>query len=541
MLWTIAKREFLSHLQTFRFGAGLVLCMGLVSLSTFVLTKDYERRLEAYNIDVQKHKDELKNIHVWSALQPRIDRRPEVLSIFNRGIERKVGTTIRIYWGKVPSYTLEPDVPWGWAISWPIREIPSYAARQGKENPYLEIFPILDLVTVVAVVLSLLAILFAYDAVVGEKEMGTLRLALSNPVPRDKVLLGKYIAGMACLSIPLLLSFITALIVMELSPAVSLKVDDFGRIGLMFLFCLVYVSAFFLLGLLFSSRTSRRSTCLALLLVCWVLFVVIVPNAGPYLAKRVYPTVSPDKVRAEKRALWGEMWEKIRKANVIREGGPYMIYLADVNGLGRLIRYSPKKTMDSDLRYYRFVEPLRIEYAEKEWRIEEARLGRLSRQMKLAKVLSSISPVTPFSSATAALAGTDIQSMDRFMEAARRYRRQFIGYLRSKDAFNSYRFFSDDTEEDRRWAEEFWRKLYNGEIKLPLSADIRQAIMERHERDLKDPSKKLRLDDMPVFVFRPEGTASRLERALLDLGILILFNLAFFLGAFASFLRYDVR
>ena len=269
MLWTIAKREFLSHLQTFRFGAGLVLCIGLVSLSTFVLTKDYERRLEAYNIDVQKHKDELKNIHVWSALQPRIDRRPEVLSIFNRGVERRFGTTVRIYWG----------------------EVPTYAAEETKQNPYMAVFPTLDLVTVVAVVLSLLAILFAYDAVVGEKAMGTLRLVLSNPVPRDKVLLGKYIAGIACLSIPLLLSFVTALIVMELSPTVSLKVGDFGRIGLMFLFCLVYVSAFFLLGLLFSCRTSRRSTCLALLLVCWVLFVVIVPNAGPYLAKRVYPTV----------------------------------------------------------------------------------------------------------------------------------------------------------------------------------------------------------------------------------------------------------
>lgn len=215
-----------------------------------------------------------------------------------------------------------------------------------------------------------------------------------------------------------------------------------------------------------------------------------------------------------------------------------MIYLADVNGLGRLVRYSPKETMDSDLRYYRFVEPLRIEYAEKEWRIEEARLGRLSRQMKLAKALSSISPVTLLSSATAALAGTDIQSIDRFMEAARRYRRQFIEYLRSKDAFNSYRFFSDDTEEDRRWAEEFWEKFFRGETTF---SDVRQYIVEKHERDLKDPSKKLRLDDMPVFAFKPEGTASRLERALLDLGILILFNLAFFLGAFASFLRYDVR
>ena len=352
------------------------------------------------------------------------------------------------------------------------------------------------------------------------------------------VLLGKYIAGIACLSIPLLLSFITALIVMELSPAVSLKVDDFGRVGLMFLLCLVYVSAFFLLGLLFSSRTSRCSTCLVLLLVCWVLFVVIIPNAGPYVAKRVYPTVSPDKVEAEKRALWKEMDKKI-EASGVRKGSNYMIYFHDTNGLGELVRYSPKETMDADLRYYQFVEPLRMEYAEKVWRVEEYRLNKLTRQTKLANALSSLSPVTSLSAATAALAGTDIQSLDGFIDAARKYRQQIIEYLKSKNAFNSYRFFSDDSENDRRWAEEFWGKLYRGEIKF--NADIVQAILERHEKDLKDPSKKLRLDDMPVFTFRPEGTASRLERALPDLGILLLFNVAFFLGAFVSFLRYDVR
>ena len=41
----------------------------------------------------------------------------------------------------------------------------------------------------------LLAIVFGYDAICGEKERGTLRLMLSCSVPRDTVLLAKWIGG----------------------------------------------------------------------------------------------------------------------------------------------------------------------------------------------------------------------------------------------------------------------------------------------------------------------------------------------------------
>ena len=49
MIWTIAKRELVSNIITFRFLVGLILCLGLITASTFVLTTDYEVRLESYN------------------------------------------------------------------------------------------------------------------------------------------------------------------------------------------------------------------------------------------------------------------------------------------------------------------------------------------------------------------------------------------------------------------------------------------------------------------------------------------------------------
>ncbi|MEE8583230.1 MAG: ABC transporter permease subunit [Acidobacteriota bacterium] len=55
------------------------------------------------------------------------------------------------------------------------------------------------------IVLSLFAILFAYNAVSGEKEQGTLRLSFSNAVPRDSYILGKAAGSFLALAIPLLI------------------------------------------------------------------------------------------------------------------------------------------------------------------------------------------------------------------------------------------------------------------------------------------------------------------------------------------------
>ncbi len=43
-------------------------------------------------------------------------------------------------------------------------------------------------------VLSLLALIFAYDAIAGERERGTLRLVLTHPIRRWHFLLAKYIS-----------------------------------------------------------------------------------------------------------------------------------------------------------------------------------------------------------------------------------------------------------------------------------------------------------------------------------------------------------
>ena len=147
MLLTIVKKELLNHIVTFRFVIGFILCAILVPISAHVLTRDYVERLDAYSLSSQSHRNELDSVQVYSELKVTIDRKPTVLSMLCVGLEKQLGNTVAIHHG----------------------EVPAIAREHGRRNPLLVAFPEMDIAAIAMIVFSLLAALFAYDAVVGER------------------------------------------------------------------------------------------------------------------------------------------------------------------------------------------------------------------------------------------------------------------------------------------------------------------------------------------------------------------------------------
>ncbi|MDD3890347.1 MAG: ABC transporter permease subunit [Syntrophomonadaceae bacterium] len=79
-------------------------------------------------------------------------------------------------------------------------EVGPTANSQNVLDPFFELF---------AVLCPMIAIFAAMDAVVGEKEKGTLELVLSKPLPRRALLLGKYCAYVLMI-VPLLVAELIA-------------------------------------------------------------------------------------------------------------------------------------------------------------------------------------------------------------------------------------------------------------------------------------------------------------------------------------------
>ncbi|MBC8228996.1 ABC transporter permease subunit [bacterium] len=170
------------------------------------------------------------------------------------------------------------------------------SSETSSEALLLPGFTFIDFTFVVRVLLSLLAIFLSYNLISGEKEAGTLRLTISNSVKRSTLLLGKSCAGVLSLMIPLAIGFLLTMLIMELSFQVHLRTEEHLRAWLIFGVSALYLIAFFLAGLLFSTLTKRSSETLLWLLIFYICLVVIVPNAGISLTKRLLPFPSYSKV-----------------------------------------------------------------------------------------------------------------------------------------------------------------------------------------------------------------------------------------------------
>ena len=164
MFLTLVRRELLDNLMTFRFAAAVVIMLLLVVANTVVLIEDYEQRLADYNAAVKTHRQELRqesSTYSEAMLGPwgmHVDRPPNPLSIFNTGLDKRLGNKIRV------SHSFTPTI-------WDAKK---YAA----DNPLFNILTSIDIVLIFQGILSLLALIFAYDAIAGEYEHGTLRLVL---------------------------------------------------------------------------------------------------------------------------------------------------------------------------------------------------------------------------------------------------------------------------------------------------------------------------------------------------------------------------
>ncbi|MDF6758050.1 ABC transporter permease, partial [Escherichia coli] len=80
-------------------------------------------------------------------------------------------------------------------------------AEQGTLGPRSIEFVITSLVSLVIYLIPLIALLLGFDAVVGERERGSLDLLLALPLTRVELLLGKYLGLAAALTLSTLGGF----------------------------------------------------------------------------------------------------------------------------------------------------------------------------------------------------------------------------------------------------------------------------------------------------------------------------------------------
>jgi len=469
MLRDIIAKEIQDTIMSPKFVFTFLLCTILILLSVYTGINNYQAEQKEYSAAVALNKKNLESQPTYQNLAGtgiKINRPPQVLSTIVNGIQEAVG--------RVATINIAFD--------------PSMIESKYSSSPIFAVFGALDLTFIVKIVLSLFAILFTYDAIVGEKERGTLKLALSNKVPKDRLILGKAIGGFISLLIPLIIPLVLGLLILLIYPNISLSGDDWVRLCIIGILFLLYLSVFFTLGLFISARTTKSSTSFLILLFVWVTFVTIIPKAAIMTAAQINPIPSVHEITAQKDAYLQE----IQKEAVVEQRQ----YVKD--------NPRPEKAEEiakwnEDLKKWAedFQQRLTSKIDERNAAIERDYQAKMRGQQKLAVNLSRISPASALMFGTMNLARTGIIEHERFLNSVKNYKPIFTKWINAK----------------------MMRSLNLGGGEQP----------------------KPELDDMPQHEFIPERLGDSIKRMLPDLMLMILLIIVFFMGAYISFIRYDVR
>jgi len=224
MLRVLVRKELLDNLQNLRFITLCVVSIVLIFSSIVVLTglhnedvRDYHNRLNTQDAFIDQYGHSNRISWMSSLFREPSRYRPLVL-----GIDRDA------------------------------------AQENFVNNPVPALLSKLDLVAIVSIIMSLVAIVLSHNAIAGEREDGLLKLMLSNPVSRSTIVLGKFIGGVITLVIPFSLGVLLGLAYISIGAEVQLQGTDIGVFGLLLVLSYIYMTAFYGLGLLFSAGHALR-------------------------------------------------------------------------------------------------------------------------------------------------------------------------------------------------------------------------------------------------------------------------------------------
>jgi ABC-type transport system involved in multi-copper enzyme maturation permease subunit len=509
MIWLTAKKDFLLNLLSIRFFIGFALCLVIIPFTMIVNVDSYQNQMRIYQIDHDKAEQELKECKVYSRLRPTAVKKPEILSVFSKGISGNIGNQQKV--------TLEeyPLFPSGHASS--------------RDNPLLNAFFSIDFSTVIAIVLSLIAFVFAYDAITREREEGTMKLVFTGQISRISFLFGKLLGLLITLLPILVFCYLLACLIVLANPEVHFTATDWGGIIFLFLTSIVYMILFIVLGMLISSLTSHSSSAIILSLLCWIGFLFLIPNIAVYLSKSFSRTPLYDNVQTAMNGYQDEYirgymdeWKKLM-AEMGLEGISHWTYSGGYDDAQEMWGGS-REVSEFHKALNTWAEPTRIAYADKKWAIQKDYLDKLVKQQRLQHYLSWLSPSEMFKQAANSLCRTDADAFLKYMDSQRAYRETMIRFFVDNRLFSSYRYFTAQKEEDHMTEEE-----------LEANPDVRTR------GSMDDIEKPIDTDNVPRYVYRQSGSMETFKAALDKIAALLAVCMALLIATIAVFMKYDVR
>jgi len=222
------------------------------------------------------------------------------------------------------------------------------------------------------------------------------------------------------------------------------------------------------------------STSITVLLLIWVILTLVIPNLSPYVASQIQPASSIQTVEREKTGIEQEISRKNNEE------------------FGKWYQEAQKKNVPFEEiveKWKTMQQEAQAEIDQAHRKVDEHFKRGLDAQIVLAKNLSKASPLSPFVYSVADISDTGVKERDHFLKTLSLYKDKWTQYVYSKITVGS----------------------------------------------VQGGGEQFDTSDYPKFIYEESPLNDRIKGIFTDLLILAVWNILFFMGAYLSFLRYDVR
>lgn len=429
LIWLIAKKEIIANIRNFKSPVALVTMTLLFLLSAHALALDHRNRLNNWSINQDSQRDPVIGGGVSYDLsdgsfshgvgfgrtfpiQP-----PQAFSALVKGMDGEMDRTVivsnRIVFG---------------------------ARRDASATSAL--FDTPDTSFAIKLLVSLFALVFSLDTVTREKESGTLRAMLSQPIRRRNVILSKSIGASISLLAPFTIAYFVEIIYLHFAHGLLSDPEDLVRSLLIFGLASLYGVVFVHIGLFISTITTRTKIAVTTTLLAWATIVLILPNAAVLVAKLLTPTPSYNQLNAR-------LYEARRR--ILQED-------TEANPAARL---SPQRSISRQSIPRLF---------EIERQVTDNYLASKKDQNRRAKLFAALSPAGALTFGLSDLAGTGVDAYNSYLELFRSNRDIMLDALKRR--------LSLPLQEGDKLVQEAGEMVANRQRRAePLKADFRSSII----------------------------------------------------------------
>jgi ABC-2 type transport system permease protein len=141
----------------------------------------------------------------------------------------------------------------------------------------------------IAILGPLLGIAFGFDAVNGERSQRTLPRLVSQPIHRDEVINGKFVAGLGAIALALASVMLVVVAYGMLRLGIGPTLGESVRMMAFFVVAVVYIALWLALAMVLSVMTRRAATAALAGIAVWLVFTLF----GGLIAGLVADTMHP--------------------------------------------------------------------------------------------------------------------------------------------------------------------------------------------------------------------------------------------------------